>query len=57
MILPILEITERVASITMEKTFGTSMIWADTQLCFVDEFTDEHLEAWKAKQLLQGGSW
>ena len=55
MIIPILKITEKVASITMEPQFGTSLISGDTQLCFVDEFTEKHLEPWKAKQLLQGG--
>ena len=44
-----------IASITKEGKFGTSMITADTQLTFIDEFVPGIIPDWRAKQLFQGG--
>ena len=55
---PILEIIdeEKVISITLEKnSFNTSMFEKETELCFVDEFVEEHLTPQQAKNLCQGG--
>ena len=46
---------EKVASLTKEAKFATSMITADTQLVFVDEFSEQFLDASQAKMIIQGG--
>ena len=43
------------STISKEKVFGMSMIHSDTQVIFLDEFSDEILPADQAKVLLQGG--
>jgi hypothetical protein len=48
--------TECVASITCERNqFATSMLTENTELTFVDEFTEDRLDADTAKNVLQGG--
>ena len=46
---------EKVASLTKEAKFVTSMISADAQLKFVDEFSEQFLDASQAKMIIQGG--
>ena len=46
---------EKVASLTKEAKFATSMITADTQLVFVDEFSEQFLDPSQAKMIIQGG--
>ena len=46
---------EKVASLTKEAKFATSMITADTQLVFVDEFSEQFLDASQAKMIIQRG--
>ena len=44
-----------VASITQEKQFSTSMIKQDTQMVFLDEWSENSLQSDMAKVVLQGG--
>ena len=44
-----------VASITQEKQFSTSMIKQDTQIVFLDEWSENSLQSDMAKEVLQGG--
>ena len=44
-----------VASITQEKQFSTSMIKQDTQIVFLDEWSENSLQSDMAKVVLQGG--
>ena len=44
-----------VASITQEKQFLTCMLKADTQIVFLDEWSENSLQSDMAKVVLQGG--
>jgi hypothetical protein len=46
---------EHVASITKENQFSCSMIDENTQLTFVDEFTEDRMDGSQAKNVIQGG--
>ena len=45
----------KIASISKEKTFGTSMLMDDTEFLFVDEWGLDTMSADTAKSILQGG--
>ena len=45
----------KIAVLTKEKSFGSSMIEDDTQLLYIDEWSDDTMPADTAKTLLQGG--
>ena len=45
----------RIASVTKEKTFGMSMIEDDTELIFIDEWSEATLDISNVKTLFQGG--
>ena len=42
-------------SVTKEKTFGLSMVGEDTQLIFIDEWSENTLDISNVTSLLQGG--
>ena len=46
----------RIAAVTKEKVFALSMIDTDTELIFIDEWSEKTMSSENAKLLLQGGS-
>ena len=46
--------TSKIASVSKEKVFGMSMIEDDTELIFIDEWSNDTLSADNAKMLFQG---
>ena len=45
----------KIVSVTKEKTFGLSMVDEDTELIFIDEWSENNLDISNAKTLFQGG--
>ena len=45
----------KMVSVTKEKTFGLSMVGEDTQLIFIDEWSENTLDISNVTSLLQGG--
>ena len=45
----------KIVSVTKEKTFGLSMVDEDTELIFIDEWSENTLDISNVKTLFQGG--
>ena len=45
----------KIVSVMKEKTFDLSMLDEDTDLIFIDEWSDNTLDISKVKTLIQGG--